>query len=376
MTRAAPPRRGVVPRLGVACATLLVVLLPTVLAARHAANPARGDELARIARATAPDGGGLETGLARSYLAAAAGGAALPSADADRQAVVVRARVRQLACLLLTTVCLYASVAAARGRLQALLACVLFAALPAVHEAGAWLRPEGPAAAAAAAATMLLLQVAHQPRTATWMSRRAQGWLQAGLAGCGVAAQALAVALLPSLGAVLLLPGGMLAVLAVQLALRARRIVRRRGWLDWPVRAINRRLVPWTALSFLAPGAALWVLARTLRGPADAALPSASDLGLLPAGLPGWACGGLIALGAVAMVVRVGADFRRSGRASAQLALAVACAASFAAFSRAPTGVDLLPMAAPAAVTLAEGAFAALLLARRAFGAPRPITSP
>lgn len=377
MSPAAPARRASASRLGAACATLLVVLLPTVLAARHAADPARGDELARIARAFAPDGGGLETGVARGYLAAAAGVDALPAAAADRQAVVVRARLRQIGCLLLTTVCLHAAVAFARGRLQALLACGAFAALPAVHDAGAWLRPEGPAALAGAAATLLLLQVAHQPRTATWLSRRVQGLLQTGLALCGVAAQALTVALLPSQGAALLLPAGMLAVLAVQLALRARRVVRRGGWLRWPVRAINRRLLPWTALSFLTPAAAMWGLARTLRGPADAALPSATELGLLPAGVGGWLLGGLLALGAVAMLVRVGATFRASGRASAELALAIACTAMFAAYLRAPAGADLLPMAFPAAVLLAEGAHAALLLGRRALGAaPRPLTSP
>jgi len=377
VSRGAPLPRGVASRLGVACATLLVVLLPTVLAARHAADPARGDELARIARALAPDDAGLETGVARGYLAAAAGTDALPAADADRQAVVVRARVRQLACLLLTTACVYAAVAMARGRLQALLACLLFAALPSVQGAGAWLRPEGPAAAAAAMATVLLLQVAHQPRTATWLTRRTQGVLLAASALCGVAAQALAVALLPTLGAALLLPGGLLAVLAVQLALRARRIVRRGGWLRWPVRAINRRLLPWTALSFLAPAVALWGLSHTLRGPAEAALPSASDLGLLPAGVAGWPLAGLLALGVAAMVVHVGATFRRSGRASAELALAVACAATFASYLRAPSGVDLLPMALPTAVLLAEGAQAALLLGRRALGAsPRAVTSP
>jgi hypothetical protein len=378
VTRGAPPVRGGARRLGAVCATALVLLLPTLVATRHAADPARSDELARIARAFGVDDRGLDTALTRGWCRAVAGTGSLPAEPEARQAIVVRARVRQLGCVLLTTLCLFGAMLAARGRIAALFACLAFAALPAVAADGAWLRPEGPAAVAGAFAFLLFQQVADQPRTQAWLSRRAQRALVAGLAACGLAAQAVAIALLPTQGAVLLLPGAALLVLSAQIVLRSRRLLRRGGWLRLPIRAINARLLPWTALSLLAPAVALAALARALRGPAEAVLPTAADHGLLPGGALGAALLGCVALGGLSWIVGVGARFRRHGRASADLLLFLACALAFGAWLRAPAGVDLLPLALPTAIVAGEGAYVALLLGRRAFGAgsARALTAP
>ncbi|MFN6193596.1 MAG: hypothetical protein ACK5BN_07230, partial [Planctomycetota bacterium] len=118
MTGGPSPRQvRALARLAVACATWLVLLLPTLLAARNLGAPARPDELARLARAAGPDTSGLETALARAYFVRAGGQASLPDAAEARQAFVVRARLWQLATLLATTLALHAAVVLARGRL-------------------------------------------------------------------------------------------------------------------------------------------------------------------------------------------------------------------------------------------------------------------
>lgn len=380
MTGGPSPRQvRALARLAVACATWLVLLLPTLLAARNLGAPARPDELARLARAAGPDTSGLETALARAYFARAGGQASLPDAAEARQAFVVRARLWQLATLLATTLALHAAVVLARGRLHALLACAAFALAPAVATDGHVLRPEGPATAMSAFACLLLVGVAAPARGTARRSR----WLlppqrlRWGLAGCAALAIGLTVALLPTQGAVLVAPGAVLVVAAAQMALRTARLVRRAGWLRLPVRAMNQRLLPWTCLSLGAPAASLVMLARSLRGPADAVAASVGDGDVVPAGAAGVVVVAVGGLGALVAIVQTGGALRRRGRISGALVLFAAVAIACAARVQVAPERDGLSLAPAVAVLVAEGAYALVALGWRAIGArQRPVTSP
>ena len=363
-------------RLAVACATWLVLLLPTLAAARGLGAPARPEELARLARAVAPATSGLETAPARAYFARACGFAALPDEPEARQQAVVRARLWQLATLLATTFALHATVVLARGRLHALLASGALALLPAVASAGHVLRPEGPATALSAFAGLLLVGVAGPARGTAPKSR----WLWSparlrwGLAACAAIVIGFAVAFLPTQGAVLLAPGAVLFVAAAQMALRTVRLVRRGGWLRLPVRAMNQRLLPWTCLALAAPAVALALLARALRGPADAVAASAGDGALLPAGAAGAAPVAVAAFGALVAIVQVGGTLRRRGRITGALVLFAAIALAGAARVQVAPDRDGLPLAPAIAALVAEGAYALLALAWRWRGGRRRFT--
>lgn len=364
-------------RIAVACATWLVLLLPTLAAARGLAAPARPEELARLARAVAPDASGLETAPARQWFARAGGLAELPDAPEARQQAVVRARLWQLATLLATTFALHAAVVLARGRLHALLASAALALLPAVASAGHVLRPEGPATALSAFAILLLVGVAAPARGTAPRSR----WLWSptrlrwGLAACAALAIGFGVAFLPTQGAVLLVPGAVLLVAAAQMALRTVRLVRRGGWLRLPVRAMNQRLLPWTFLSLAAPAAALALLARALRGPADAVAASVGDGAPLPAGAAGVALGAVAAGGALVAIVQAGGTLRRRGRITGALVLFAAIALAGAARLQVAPERDALPLAPALAALVAEGAYVLLALGWRCFGGRRRFTS-
>ena len=366
-------------RIAVACATWLVLLLPTLLAARGLGAPARPEELACLARAAGADASGLETAPARAFFARAGGFAPLPDEAAARQQAVVRARTWQLATLLATTFALHTAVVLARGRLHALLACAAFALLPPVACTGHVLRAEGPATALATFACLLLVGVA---APAHGRARRSR-WLLApeplrwGLAACAAGAIGFAVAMLPTQGGVLLAPGTVLLVAAAQMALRTARLVRWGGWLRLPVRAMNQRLLPWTCLTLGAPAAALAMLGRALRGPADAVATSLPGDGVLPTGVAGFVFGAIAALGAVVAVVQVGGSLRRTGRITGALVLFAVVAITGAARVQAAPERDGLPLAPAVAVLVAEGAYAVLALASRATGARRrAVTAP
>jgi hypothetical protein len=374
------PRRGRArARVAVACATLLVLLLPALTAARRLAEPARPDELARLARADARDASGLETGPMRAFFARAGAFAPLPDGDAERQRAVVRARLWQVATILATTFALYTAVVSARGRLHALLACIALALLPAVAGAGHVLRPEGPATALSAFAVLLLVGVAAPTRRhgGSWRGPWSPTAVRWGLAVCAVCAIGFAVAMLPAHAAVLLAPGAVLFVAAAQIALRAVRIVRRGGWLRLPVRAINQRLLPWTCMALAAPAAALAMLSQALRGPADAVAATTGAGGVLPTGAGGVVVGVLAAVGALVAVVQVGGSLRRGGHITGALVLFAAAAVAFAARVQVPADRDALPLAPAIAVLTAEGVYALLAIGWRALGERRrPLTSP
>jgi hypothetical protein len=131
-----------------------------------------------------------------------------------------------------------------------------------------------------------------------------------------------------------------------------------------PMRAVNARLLPWTAMALAAPALTLWLLSRGEGGPPVDAGATGSDLGLLPANAFGAASLlTLLVLGALAAVVRAGARLRRGGRIGAELVLFVWCAVVLGGALVRERGTDALPLAVAAAALIAEGAFTVLLLA-------------
>ena len=251
----------------------------------------------------------------------------------------------------------YLAVLLARGRLQALLACAALAALPPVAAEGALLRPEALATLLTGLALLLLQSFA---QTATRQARRAP-WRRvaslSGLGACAALALGLSTAALPSLGAPVLLPGLVLTLGAAMLLVRALRLMRRNSIERLPYRALNARLLPWTAVGLLAPAVVIGVLAAAVTGPTAAVLGTPAEVGLLPRpGLLRTACYCLLIAGAAAAVLRIGLRFGRGGRIGAEVVLLVYCALELAATIGAPPHVDRLPAAPALAIVLAEGA--------------------
>ena len=220
--------------------------------------------------------------------------------------------------------------------------------------------------------SLLLLQcVAQEPRSrALDPGRRLLS--VSGLAICAMLAMGLAVAALPASGAWLLVPGIVLSIAAVQIALRSARLLRRRGWLRLPVRAINRRLLPWTAMALLTPAVALWLLWRAVPGGVEGLSPAAG-LPFLPVSSPlAVVFVAVLLLGALSALLQTGNRLRRSGRIDAGLVWFAFCAVGFAGALGGVPDRDRLPLAVATASLLGEGLFVVLLLGRRLLPANQP----
>lgn len=345
---------------------MLCVLLPGLVAGvRLSAAPAPG-ELARVQRAVAPGPTvAPDSEIGRLFhRATLPAGTTFPADAAAQAALLARARLAQAGGMAGVGLLLYLVVVVARGRVQALLACIALACLPPVALEGHVLRPETPSVLLAGLSLLLLQCLAQAPR------RAGRHWTRAvtagGLVGCAMLACGLAVATLPSNAASLLVPGVVLTVAAGALFLHALRTGRARGLARVPVRALNARLLPWTAAALMTPVVVLWLLSAGVGVPVDAVAPSVSAAAAWPAALPGrFLVFGLGALGAASGVVRAGVQLGRSGRITADLVLLVACAVTVVgAFAGVP-GADRLPAAVLTAVLLADGARTLLVVLAR-----------
>src|SRR5690606_29912205 len=122
----------------------------------------------------------------------------------------------------------------------------LIAALPPVAVAGHVLRPET-SATMFALLSLVLLQSASRPAPRHRHRRpRRSIMVGGGLMLCAAFAAGMACEALPSVGATLLVPGVVLLAGTLQLLPRGLRCLRRRGLVGTPIRALNRRLIPWT----------------------------------------------------------------------------------------------------------------------------------
>jgi len=358
---AAPPVRSL--RVAAACCTLLVLLLPTLMSLRAISAPAAPGELARLERVVAgvASGAQAETGGARLFLRAAVAGERWPSDGAEQYTILVRARVAQVLGVTALALLTYLAVMMASGRFRAALACVLFALLPPVAGAG-WVIRADTFGALFALCSVVLMQVASlsAPRERARQPGRA-ALVSGGLLLCAAVAIAVACDALPSLDESLLVPVVVLSIAAAQLALRGRRVLSRRGFVRVPIQAINRRLIPWTALGFLTPVVALVVLTRSNTAPMDALAALAPQSSLLPEQMFGWlAFSALFALGGLVLIVQIGLRLSRGGRISPALILFAYCAVSLLASFSDGVARDPLPLV-PAAAAVGSAGIQALL---------------
>jgi len=347
------------------CCSLLVLLLPTLVVGLHVAAPRTAGEGERLQRALSDDvaQARVDTATARLFVTATVGERAWPQDERAQQALVVQARLAQVLGVTAMALLTYIAVLLARGRLQALLAVALFAALPPVATSGHVLRPET-AAALFAMLSLVLLQTASRPTPRHRFRHPRRDLLaRAGLMACAAVAIALACEARPSLGEALFVPGAVLLVGTAELSLRGLRSLRRRGLLGLPIRALNRRLLPWTATALLAPMFAFLLLQATLRAPVSELVWTERTSELLPTSTVAFALAvGLLVVGAVAGVIRVGVRFGRGGRLGADLVLLVFCAVFLLPSLGAPGDEDPLPLAPAMAVLLSEGCAALLVL--------------
>lgn len=362
----APPVRGRLARVAVHCATLLVVALPAMVAGARLGDAPAPHELDLLQQALSPaTAAGARSEVVTMFAQAAVGAANWPADAAARLELLGHARLAQVFGLLLLSVLVHFCVLLARGRLQALLACVCLALTAPVRCDGFVLRSETPAVVLATFAVLLLQCLAHTPRDGrertTWSH-----WLRVfALALCAMSANGLAVAALPSSGEVLLVPGIVLTLAALQVFVRGLRVRVRRSLLAVPLPAINRRLLPWTAMSLSSPMVAWWLLSRFVLGSTEALQPTYGMHEVLPAAwLPRIGTAALLLLGGVVAVVRVGVRLGRAGRLGPDLVLLVACAVALAASCADPAGQDRLPAAVALAVLGSEGVRAAVVLLR------------
>ena len=347
------------------CCTLLVLLLPSVVAGLSVDRPASPGERDRIERVIQQRFGQarVDTSGSRMFHTAAIAEAAWPDDEAGQRALILRARLSQVLGVAALGFLTYLAVMLARGRLQALLACALIAGLPPVAQAGYVLRPETPGTLFALL-SLLLLQVASRPapRHRSRSPRRSL-MVGFGLMFCAAVSTALACETLPSLGASLLVPGLVLMIGAAQLLPRGFRCFRRRGLDRLPIQALNRRLIPWTATVLVAAAITLWLLNSSLTVPIAALAVTERASPLMPAGALAYGCViGLVLLGVVASVFRVGLSLGRGGRIGPDLILFVYCAVFLISAWVVDRGGDPLPLVPALAIVLSEGMRVVLVL--------------
>ena len=352
--------------IAVLCCSLLVLLLPSVVAGLSISSDAQHGELARVQRIVEhrPPAQQLDSSSSRIFHTAAIATAKWPAEESAQRALLVRARLAQLLGVAGVAFLVYLSVLLARGRLQALLACGLMAVLPPVSQAGHVLRPETPATMFALL-SLLLLQVASRPapqdRHRSPFRSRMIGF---GLMLCASLAAAMACEALPSFGATLLVPWVVLLAGTCQLAKRGVRCLRRRTLYGTPIPSINRRLIPWTATALAAPAITWWLLSSSLTGATESFAVTERASALWPQSMVGYAIAVLLLLtGLVAAVLRVGLQLGRGGRIGPELILLVYCSVFLMTGLATEKSMDPFPLMPAVAILLSEGLRALLFLA-------------
>lgn len=314
------------------CLVLLFVLLPALVVGTRLDAPVTAGELHRLAAALDATQAGAHSLVAdRFYVMALPSDAALPATAGQQGVLAGRARLGQVLFVFALSALVYLALALARGRVAGLCACAALAMLPPVLREGHVLRPETPATVFGMLAIVLLQCLARLGAGHHGPLRLGRSVQALGLLVCACVAMGLSLAALPTTGLLLVVPGCVLCLAVVQHGWRAVKVLRRRGLLRLPLHALNRRLLPWTAASFLGPLGGALVVHLAVRGPVDGLMPTVADFGLGPASpLVRVGVAALTAFAAVAAVLRIGARFGRRGRIGADLVLLVYCAAQLA----------------------------------------------
>lgn len=351
---------------------LLVALLPALVAGRNIDAPAAPGELARVQQGL--ERGRADPGSAGSLVARLFYGAALaqdearlPAAEPVQAALLAQARLAQVAGVFGIALLVYLCTALALGRARALLAAALLAVVPPVHAMGHVLRPETPAALAGLMGLLLLECLPSVLRPAGGRTPARKAAVAAAFALCAAVAFGFAVAALPAAGLHLLVPAAAMFAAALQLGYRFLRVVPRRRWPSFPLRAMTQRLWPWTLAALGAQVAGLLLMRAALQVDADALPATAAMVGLLPhQPVLRVVLLALAGFGAVALCYRVGRSYGRVGRLRADVVLLLHCAVLLLAQVLAAEPPDALPVCGAFAIVLAEGlaALAWLVLPR------------
>ncbi len=365
MPAATPDRaRGRWARAGAASFVLLCVLLPALVAGLRLDAPATAGELRRLEAAFAPGSAPARSDVADLFYLAAvdAGSRSLPAAATEQAALVGAARLAQIAFVGALSGLVYLSALLARGRIAAALACICLAILPPIAHEGHVLRPETPAAVLALLGVLLLQCLARSGRSGRGPLRLAAAAESGGLCLAASLAAALSLAVLPTDSVLLLVPGGVLCVIAAQLGWRTTAVLRRRGPWRVPMYALNRRLAPWTAATLLAPVAAAWVVHVAVHGSPGDLAPTVAGAPLVPDAVVGAAVIVLLAIGVGAAILRVGTRLGRRERAGPELVLFVYVGVLLTFQATVQPGLDALRAAPAVAIAVGEGAFAVATL--------------
>ena len=279
-------------------------------------------------------------------------------ATADIPRWVEQARIAQVLGVLACSMTGYLTGMLANGRAFALLATLLFAALPPVAGYGHVLRPDTAVAMLTMLSLLLAQLMAMSQSPAAARLRRASAWL---LAPVAASCLAVAVASMPDMGSALLFPNGLAILAAILTGQRLYRALRRRSVAAWPARAAGSRLWPFVFFAMASTvGAALLLALEGGKGAPSGIVMNGS---LLPASP--WLAAPVVALavlGAVRAAVRTGRRIGSRGRVTADAVLLAYAAATL--MHRAVRGEwsDGLLVAFPFAWLLAEGAILAFLL--------------
>ncbi|MCA8965563.1 MAG: hypothetical protein KDC48_11800 [Planctomycetes bacterium] len=352
-------RHPAVRRLAEASLVLLFVLLPALVVGTQLDAPATVGELRRLTAVlgTGPVGEAHSLVADRFYVVALGElPRTMPDTDAAQAALLARARLGQFAFVAALAALVYLALALARGRVAGLCACAALALLPPVLREGHVLRPETPAAVFGLFAIVLLQCLARLgvgSRGPLGLGAFVQAF---GLVTCACVALGVSYAALPTTSLLLVVPGCVLSLAVLQHGWRAVQVVRRRGLIRLPLHSLNRRLLPWTAASLLAPLGVALVVHLAVQGPTEALSPTVAVYGLGPSAA-GWrlAVGALAVFGGVAAVLRVGGRFGRRGRIGADLVLLVYCAVQLAWHLANPSQHDALRIAPAFAILLGDG---------------------
>lgn len=324
--------------------TLLAVVLPALSAGASIDDPARAGEVERIAAAITATAGD-RPGPDALWLASLAGDD--PAHDAVRERLAV-ARLAAVAAVLAMSALTWLCVAVVRGRMAALLACLLLALAPPIARDGCVLRGELACAVFAGLGVLLLALLPARARRARRPGVHGAAVLLALHSVAAGTAFGIAVASAPAFGAWLFVPAVVMLAAVIEDGAALVRVLRRFRGLVLPFRAFALRLAPYVSVTFVALAVTALVLDRSPAvPPAEGLAPLTGDplLGRLL-----WWSAAL--LGAGRLLLRLCVVATR--RVDATLVLATSCAVPLLHRLARGDVLDALPAAPALAVLVAE----------------------
>ncbi len=329
------------------------------MAGRGIDAPARPDELAHLAQAIADPEGEVGGPAVLFY------GATLPAvASSDGVGSLAKhvpvARMASLLGILVSTILLYLSVLLARGRMQALIAALVYGVMPGVASQGYVLRPEIPVTVFGLLGLIILQSLPNRLASRRTRPIASRALLSSGYALAVGTAFALAAVSLSWYGIYLVVPGACLLLSILLTGYRFIRSVQRMPAVI-PLIPMFKRVAPWFVIAVFA----LVIMAAVFAMVEPNTELTTFESGLLPGG--GAASVSVLVLaviGGLYWVYRAGLVMGRWRRLTAEVVLLVFCLTLLMQRRLLPLGAGSLPAAGPLAVLVAEGLVLAMLVIR------------